>query len=220
MAHPNGRAAGTLFLIAVFQFMISVIVGGALTDGYSVSYNYLSDLGVGPLSMIFNSSIFLLGILTIIGSYLLQRTVKIWILTIPLALMSIGAMGAGIFPEKAVHVSDLTHNIPSALFLLFGPLSAIASYKPLKMPLSLINLTLGVVGLTAFTLFVSNTYLKLGEGGIQRLIVYPFLIALIGLGAYLTAQPDKTNPAHKHTSKQQHQPTSDHTGARKRIHKS
>jgi hypothetical membrane protein len=193
MVYPSGRVAGTLFFIGVAQFVISVIVAEGLTDGYSTSYNYLSDLGVGPFSLIFNSSIFLLGLLLIVGSYFLQRTGKFWVLTMPLVLMSIGAMGAGVFPEEAVHMAGAMHSISGVLFLLFGPLSAIASYKLLKMPLSLINSTLGVMGLAAFVLLWSNTHFGLGEGGMQRMIVYPFLMALIGFGCYLIANPEKTN---------------------------
>lgn len=191
MVYPNVRVAGTLFFVAVSQFVIGVIVSEALTDGYSVSYNYLSDLGVGPFSLIFNFSIFLLGLLMIVGSYFLQRDVRSWVLTVTLVLMGIGAMGAGVFPEQAVHMSTVMHDISSVLFLLFGSLSAIASYRLLKMPLALANLVLGVIALAALAFFGSNTYLELGEGGMQRMIVYPFLLALAGLGCSLTVYPQK-----------------------------
>ena len=62
MNYSNGKVAGTLIFVAVTQFVLGVIVSEALYPGYSISDNYLSDLGVGSSSMIFNSSVFLMGV--------------------------------------------------------------------------------------------------------------------------------------------------------------
>ena len=50
MAYHNGKTAGILFFIASAQLVLGLIVAEALHPGYSVSGNYISDLGVGPSS--------------------------------------------------------------------------------------------------------------------------------------------------------------------------
>jgi hypothetical membrane protein len=57
---PKGTASGALFFIAATQFVLCLIIAEALYPGYSVSNNYISDLGVGPSAIVFNASVFLL----------------------------------------------------------------------------------------------------------------------------------------------------------------
>src|SRR3990170_6712189 len=132
MTQPNGKTAGILFFIASTQFVLSLIVAEALYPGYSIFGNYMSDLGIGPSSAIFNSSIFLLGLLTIIGAYFLPRNINFRALTVLLALMAIGAMGAGVFTKNFAVI----HLAVSSMAFVFGGLSAIVSFRVLKMPLS------------------------------------------------------------------------------------
>jgi hypothetical membrane protein len=61
VAYSSAKVAGALIFIAASQFVLGLIVAEALYSGYSGSKNYISDLGVGPSSMIFNSSVFLMG---------------------------------------------------------------------------------------------------------------------------------------------------------------
>ncbi len=195
--------AGVFFFIASTQFALGLVVAEALYPGYSVSGNYISDLGVGPSSMIFNSSIFLLGLLSIIGSYFLSRDIDFKSLSVLLALMSIGAMGAGIFTKSLTVI----HGAVSSMAFLFGGLSAIASFKVLKKPLSVISVILGVIVLGALALFAtgllasgsftqieaqdSSFFLGLGPGGMERMIVYPALIWITGFSGYLIAPSEK-----------------------------
>lgn len=203
MQHPSGKIAGILFLVASTQFILGLIVAEASYPGYSISNNYISDLGVGPSSMIFNSSIFLLGLLSIIGAYFLPRTINFRALSILLALMSIGAMGAGVFTKSSTAI----HGVLSSMAFLFGGLSAIASFKVLKMPLSMMSMLLGLIVLSALGLFAGGLlasgsfteieaqdsvfFLGLGPGGMERMIVYPALIWLAGFSGHLIALPEK-----------------------------
>ncbi|HVP27180.1 MAG TPA: DUF998 domain-containing protein, partial [Candidatus Bathyarchaeia archaeon] len=97
MIHRNDRIAGVLFLVASAQFILGLVVAEAMYSGYSVAENYISDLGVGPSSTVFNSSAFLFGLLSMIGAYFLPRTADFRGLTVLLILMAVGAMGVGIF---------------------------------------------------------------------------------------------------------------------------
>jgi hypothetical membrane protein len=70
-------------------------------------------------------------------------------------------------------------------------MSAIASYKLLKLPFSVIAGILGLMSLGELVLFTVNIYLGLGEGGMERMVVYPLLVWEAGFGGYLIGQPEK-----------------------------
>jgi hypothetical membrane protein len=195
MDYSNGKIAGTLIFVAVTQFVLGLIVSEALYSGYSVSDNYISDLGVGPSSMIFNSSVFLMGLLLIIGAYFLHRAFNFTLLTVTFVLTAIGAMGVGIFTEDAGTI----HSIVSLIAFLFSGLSAIFAvvcsyvheFRLMKMLFSVIAVILGLTTLGALVLFMGGIYLGLGVGGMERMVVYPVLMWGAGFGGYLMAHPDR-----------------------------
>jgi hypothetical membrane protein len=204
MVHSNGRIAGVLFLMASAQFILGLAVAEALHPDYSVADNYISDLGVGPSSMVFNSSAFLLGLLSIIGAYFLPRTVDFRGLTALLILTAIGAMGVGIFTSA---FCTMIHGAVSLMAFGFGALSAIASLKVSKLPLSAISVTLGAMTLGALTLFAaglvttgslnsnvppaSECFLGIGPGGMEHMIVYPAVIWLTLFSGHLITLSEK-----------------------------
>jgi hypothetical membrane protein len=187
MVYSNGKVAGTLFFVASAQFILGLIVAEALYPGYSISTNYISDLGVGPSSMVFNTSIFLLGLLSLIGTYFLYRAYNLKVITILLTISALAAMGVGIFTEN----SGPMHMFVSFFVFLFGGLSAIFSYRLMKSPFFVIVILLGVMSLSVLFLFIGNFYCGLGVGGMERMIVYPILIWMIGFGGFLIAFPEK-----------------------------
>jgi hypothetical membrane protein len=188
MVYSNGKVAGVLFFVAATQFVLGLIVSEALYPGYSISNNYISDLGVGPSAMVFNVSIFILGLLSLIGAYFFQRAFNLKAVTISLTITSVAAMGVGIFTEN----SGPMHMFAAFSAFLFGGLSAIFSYRLMKHPFSIIGILLGVMSLLALILFIGNFYLELGVGGMERMIVYPILIWMIGFGGFLIAFPEKS----------------------------
>jgi len=196
MTYSYGKVAGALFFVAATQFILILIVSEALYPSYSISDNYISDLGVGPSSMIFNSSVFLLGLLLIIATYFLQRAIREFkVLTMFLVLTAIGAIGVGIFTEDY----GLIHPIVSLIAFLFGGLSAIFSVicsyvhklRLLEMPFSVIAVILGLMSLGALVLLAVGMDLGLGVGGMERMIVYPILMWGAGFGGCLIARPGK-----------------------------
>jgi hypothetical membrane protein len=200
MSYPRGKVAGTLFFIAVTQFVLCLTIAEALYPGYSVSDNYISDLGVGPSAIVFNSSVFLLGLLLLAGTYFQRHNPNFKTLNMLLLLMAIGAMGVGIFTKDFT----LAHGAVSSAAFFFAGLSAIASFKVLPKPLSLISIILGAMTLTALALFSSGMltsgsltsttaydspfYMGLGPGGMERMIVYPALMWLAAFGGHLVTK--------------------------------
>jgi hypothetical membrane protein len=200
MSYSREKVAGVIFFIAVTQFILGFTIAEALYPGYSVHDNYISDLGVGPSSIIFNSSAFLLGLLSLVATYFLRHSANFKTVNRLLLLMAIGAMGVGVFTKDFRTV----HGAVSSMAFFFGGLSAIASFKVLKKPLSLISITLGAMTLGALVLFSSGMiasgsltsdeaydsifYLGLGPGGMEHMIVYPLLIWLAGFAGHLVTK--------------------------------
>ena len=92
-----------------------------------------------------------------------------------------GAIGVGAFPENF----GLIHLAASLLTFLSGGLSAIAAYKLEKPPLNYFSVVMGVISLLALLLFSTGIFFGLGQGGMERMIVYPLLLWAVGLGGYL-----------------------------------
>jgi hypothetical membrane protein len=198
MRYSDGRVAGTLLFVAATQMVLALIVSEALYPGYSTSLNYISDLGVGPSAVYFNTSIVLLGLLILGAVYFLHRAFNYTVLTVFLVLAAVGAIGVGVFTEDFPTI----HPIVSLITFLFGGLSAIFSaicshthdFQLLKPPFSILSVILGVFGLAALALFGAGVHLGLGVGGMERMIAYPMLLWGVGVGGYLIAFPEERKP--------------------------
>lgn len=188
MLYSNKTVAGVFLFIAATQFFLGLLVAEALYPGYNISKNYISDLGIGPSAIIFNISIFLLGLLIILGTYFLYRSLNTKILTILFIITAIGAMGVGIFVET----NQPMHIIVSLMAFLFGAITTVYSSKLIKFPFSLISLILGVISLLALILFINQQFVGLGPGGMERMVLYPILIWLIGFSNYILTLPEKS----------------------------
>jgi hypothetical membrane protein len=202
MMFSREEVAGTLFFIAATQFVLGLTVAEALYPGFNTSVYYISDLGIGPSALIFNSSAFLLGLLLLIGTYILRHVPDFKTVNILLVLTALGAMGIGIFTKNY----RIAHGGVATMAFFFAGLTAITSSKVLKKPLSLISIILGVMTLAALALFSigmvtsgsltsdiaynSNFYLGLGPGGMEHMIIYPVGIWLAGFSWHLVTQQE------------------------------
>ena len=199
------KVAGALLLFGCVQFLLLLIMAEALYPGYSVSKNYISDLGVCPeTAHIFNLSVFLLGVIAVICAYFVHRVYNFRLFSVFIVVMGIGAMSVGLFQEcesghcdadpcgyascKASCIDEITciiHVIAALITFLFGGLSAIVSYKLLDPPFSYFSVLFGVLSIVALFLLISGTHLGLGVGGMELMTVYPILLWGIGFGGYL-----------------------------------
>jgi len=200
MAYSREKVAGMLFFVAATQFVLGLTIAEALYLGYSMSDNYISDLGIGPSALIFNSSVFLLGLLLLIGTYFLRHISDFKTVNKLLLLMALGAMGVGVFTKTY----GTAHGALATMAFFFAGLSAMSSFRALKKPLSLMSIVLGMITLGALALFScgmitsgsltsdiaydSGFYLGLGPGGMEHLIIYPVGIWLAGFSWYLVTQ--------------------------------
>ena len=181
------KLAGILIFIASLQFVLAMTISEALYPDYSVSENYISDLGdyskAKSVAYIFNSSVFLLGLLVLVAAYFIQRAFNYKVFSFCLILTGIGAMGVGLFPEN--FAVPYLHMIVSFITFFFGAISAIVSYKLQKSPLSYLAVVLGLLSLISLALFGLGIYLGLGVGGMERMIAYPTLLWALGFGGHL-----------------------------------
>lgn len=178
---PKIRLAGALLCIGNIQFLLVMTIAEALYPGYSISSNFISDLGVGPTALLFNVSVILLGLFILIAAILLYHASPWWLFNIALGLTGISAIGVGLFPETL----GVFHIIAAAATFLFGAISALGSYYVTKAPLSYFCLFLGLFSIICFVLFAGSVFTGIGPGGMERMIAYPVILWGIALGGYL-----------------------------------
>lgn len=185
MIFTNRTRAGVLIFIGTAWFLMGIVVSEALYPGYRVT-QMISDLGVGPTALLFNTAIFGFGLLLIASGYLLHTAgINRWF-SVLLALTGLGAAGVGVFPETII----VPHACCAITVFVCGGLGAILGYRVFTGPWSWFSPVLGTITLIAVILLGTKCYLGLGAGGMERIIAYPLIIWAIGTGAYLMA-PEK-----------------------------
>jgi hypothetical membrane protein len=191
MNYNSNRIAGLLIFVGVIQFVLAIIVSEAIYSGYSVGQQAVSNLGdwslAGSSAVIFDVSVILLGVTVIAGAYFVQRGFKNRLFTSLLAMSGVGSVGVGVVAEN---IFLPVHSVFALFAFVFGAAFAIMSYKFVKSPLSYVSVILGAVIVLAIILFFSGFagsgfYLGIGLGGMERFIIYPSLLWLLGFGAYL-----------------------------------
>lgn len=168
MSDRNRVYAGLLFFLGSAQFITILMIGEAIAPGYSVHDNAISDLGIiSAAQTLFNLSLFSIGLLIVVASYLFHRTHgKSWI-TVLFILAGIGAIGAGVF-----NLNFGIHGIFALTTFIFGNVVAIASATQVRGPLKTVFIVLGIVGLVALGLHlaghigrITTAYGPIGHGG-------------------------------------------------------
>ncbi len=181
MRYSDRTLTGILFFFGSTQFMLALVVAEGTLPAYSEASNAISDLGVGPTAPLFNTSVVLLGLLTIAAAYFYHRTHRgLWI-TMPFFLAGMGPIGVGLFPETAL----VAHTVFAFMSFFFGNLLAVLFALHVPAPFRYVSLLLGGIGFVALALVVAEQYAGLGFGGIERMIIYPVLLWDVAAGGYL-----------------------------------
>lgn len=179
---PDVKIAGIIIFIAVSEFFLSMLVAESTYKGYSVSNNYISDLGVGSTANLFNVSIIVMGLLIIVAAALLRTYSRS--VTVTLIIAGIGAMGVGLFPET----TGTPHGIFSLIVFFFASISAYMVLAREKRPVAILFAVMGSISLVSLILYGMDIFLSLGKGGMERMIAYPDLIWVAAFGALLTSR--------------------------------
>jgi hypothetical membrane protein len=191
-APPRSRdatIAGVLLSLAGVVLLLGFITAEALYPGtYTTHANTVSHLGASepPGSVVLQPSAAIFdGTMLVAGAWFAWRALRRKAVLIPTAILGVGALGVGAFP--------LTHPTPHTLFaftaFLAGGIALIVSSRVASAPFRRLWTALGTVALAATALGVLflewAPVAELGEGGIERWIVYPIVLWLVAFGGYL-----------------------------------
>jgi hypothetical membrane protein len=190
----------SLWILSVQYFIVQIITAMAWATHYSLVSNTISDLGntacgpygdrlvCSPLHGLMNASFILLGATMFAGAVLIHRDFRKTLATTAgfsfMALAGAGTILVGLFPENTV--SNL-HTIGSAMPFLVGNIGMVILSLSLAIPKPLRCYTFlsGVIALVALALLLTNRYLGLGVGGMERITAYPQTIWLMVFGLYV-----------------------------------
>jgi hypothetical membrane protein len=202
--HALGRAphklAGGLLFTAGATILLGIITAEALYTAPYTTRTEISDLGatdngviLHPSSYIFNATMLVTGAMIILGAYFTHQALHRRAVTIPTGLLGIGVLGVGIFPGN-IHP---WHPIFAYTAFLAGGLAVLLSYKVSPQPLRIIFAVLGAVslGFTVAGVFLAEwgPFARLELGGVERWMVYPVVLWLVGFGGSLAAsRPHET----------------------------
>jgi hypothetical membrane protein len=192
-----------VWILAVQFFVAQVVVQLAWVTPFSLTQNFISDLGnttcgpypldssmyvCSPWHAWMNLSFVLLGLIILVGAALVRtafppgpfRAAGLMLL----ALAGAGIIAVGLFPED---VNIMYHRLGAAAHFILGNLGMVAlgislRQARLRPVLAVYSIVSGVVGLLATALFVSDHYLGMGIGGMERLAAYPLPLWLIAGG--------------------------------------
>jgi hypothetical membrane protein len=201
-----------LWLLTLQYFVCEAVAISGWRGSYSLSRNYISDLGAigcdvvaagltettgrvcSPLHALMNASFLLQGLLITCGAVLVwsffPRSV-LW----AMALLSIAASGLGVLlvglaPEDTtpkLHVLGAVVNFFCCNAGMAAMGVAMAQWRRSTRNLGLVTLFVGLVGLTGLALMAMRLYLGLGVGGMERLVAYPFPLWLAVMGLFILA---------------------------------
>lgn len=175
--------AGATFLAGAGQFLLSTTIAQSLYPAYNIRDQAVSELGVGPVALFWNASLFILGIAVISGAYLAYRSLGRR-LTAGLAFaLGIGSIGASLFPlDSAIGL----HGLFALIAFAGGGLFALTSYRVVASRwMKLFSIVFGLYSLSALVLHTSEINLGLGGGGMERMIIFPIMVWLAAFSGYL-----------------------------------
>ncbi len=134
------KLSGALYFLAGSLALMGIITAEAMyPSGYSTFSNEISDLGSTkqpnivihqPSASIFNLTMLLAGLMSLIASFYQHKYFKRFLFTVPILLFSLGLVGVGLFPGNM----SPYHGMSSLLAFLSGGFAAIFSNKILCAP--------------------------------------------------------------------------------------
>ncbi len=113
-------------------------------------------------------------------------------MTIPLAVLGVGALGVGLFPGN----TGTPHALFAMLTFVSGGVAAISAARVSSAPFRLVSLALGSIALLTLASYIvmgeRSPLAPLGIGGVERWIVYPIVLWVTAFGGYLSGRADAT----------------------------
>jgi hypothetical membrane protein len=194
------RLGGALLSLAGGIILLGIITAEALYPrAYGTGANEISDLGgteppnslvFQPSAVVFDGSMIAVGLLVLAGSWFVHRAFGRRSVTIPLALLGVGAFGVGLFPGN----TGTPHALFAMLTFVSGGVAALTGSRVATAPFRYLSILLGAVSLLTLLSYMilgdANPMAGLGIGGIERWIVYPTLLWVTAFGGYVAGRGD------------------------------
>lgn len=198
------------WIISAQYFVVQYIVATAWTTPFSLTHNYISDLGntacadteigyvCSPLHGVMNASFVFEGLLMIIGGLMFARLYRAnrlaWLGFLGFVVGGVGSVIVGLTPEN----TNLTlHTVGALLPFLIGNIGllllGLSRFTPSRA-FNIYTLVSAVVALLGLGLFALEIYPGLGAGGMERITDYPQVIWMIVFGVYSLRQIIHRNP--------------------------
>ena len=206
MTTDRSRQGAFIWILAIQFFIAQAVVQSAWTTPFSLTTNFISDLGnttcapsppestsyvCSPGYAVMNASFIFLGIIKILGAILIRAAFP----TGPLrdtglsliALSGLGVILVGLFPQD---VNIDWHRAGAGIDLVCGNLGiavlGVAMWRSgRRAGFAAYSILSGVAGLVALWLFVAEHNLGLGTGGMERVTAYSNTVWLILAGVIL-----------------------------------
>lgn len=169
---PYQKTAGALLFLAGSISLMGIITAETFYPaGYSTSTNQISDLGSTmppnsvihqPSAMIFNTTMIVTGIMILSGVYFVRKAYKEPLVGVPIGLLGLGALGAGIFPGNVTP----WHGLFAMLTFFSGGFAAITSSKIVIPPFSYLGVIFGAIalfGIFSAVFFQQSTHSNFGN---------------------------------------------------------
>lgn len=182
------RWGAVALLVRPAYIATEFVVAAASTGGYSLADDSVSDLGVvgctaaycSPHHALMNASFVGFGMLLAVGALLLRRTFGPWV-TALLVVSGLSSVATGLAPLD----QDATlHGLAATPLFVAQPVALIAlavRWWGVRPPLARALLGTGVVTSLAAVSFVLHGD-GAGAGALERLALWPVLVALAGIG--------------------------------------
>ncbi|MHA2374258.1 MAG: DUF998 domain-containing protein, partial [Candidatus Thorarchaeota archaeon] len=172
------------------QYLIVILLLALVEPGYSISTNYISELGIGSNALIFTLTMVIWGVSAFFAAIILYRvssTEPIFparLFAILIMVAGIGVTGSGLVPMYStpgipLHFTLTNIGSFSALIAIF------VAYKLVNPPFSYVQIIFAALGVLATILLLTGTDMGLGLGGMERLSVYIFIVWLLSFSTYL-----------------------------------
>jgi hypothetical membrane protein len=198
---PHKLAGGSL-LTAGVTIVMGIITAEALYTAPYTARMEISDLGatetgvvLHPSSTIFNLIMLAAGAMILAGAFFAHRALHRRAVTIPTGLLGLGVLGVGIFPGN-IHPQ---HPLFAFAAFVAGGLAVLLSARVTPQPLRAILAIMGTIslGFTLASVFLLEwgPFARLDLGGVERWMVYPVLLWLVGFGGYLVGRRPEQVPS-------------------------
>lgn len=186
--------AGGAFVGVASLLLLGFVAAAAQYPGYSATTQTISALGAtgatATSQTIFNGTMVLAGLGTLVATYALQQLYRSRGLTTVLAATGIGNAGVGLFPAE----TGVPHFL--AAMLAFGGIgvTALLVAREVRGPFSVLSASLGILELVALVLFVTlGGATPLGIGGLERWVAYLGILWAAAFGGVLLPGGDGTD---------------------------